>query len=229
MKVKKSIQLKKKKTIEPGANRIGNLLNKNRFFINLATLPEIVWGSYLVIQDEIKLSSVLFREPKKNCGDQNIHIDWIPRDSFSEGFSSFVAFLYLNDSNKLNGATKIVPKSHQKLSYPDKYIDPKLPYDKEITIAAKAGSILLLNSLVWHRGGNNLTGEKRGIIVVEYRKRNLKQLLNLRTYLSKKVQSKLNTHEKYLFGLRDQDIKQKEKSVGPGDHYRNWLKNNNHF
>ena len=95
-----------------------------------------------------------------------------------------VAFLYLNDSNKNNGATKIVPKSHLKLSYPDKYINPKMPYEKEIIIEAKAGSILILNSLIWHRGGANLTGDKRGIIVTEYRQRALKQLLNLKKYVS---------------------------------------------
>ena len=32
--------------------------------------------------------------------------------------------------------------------------------------------------------------------------------------------------EKYLFGLRENDII-KEDSAGPGDHYRNWLKQNN--
>ena len=33
--------------------------------------------------------------------------------------------------------------------------------------------------------------------------------------------------EKYLFGLRENDTNQKEDSAGPGDHYRNWLKQNN--
>ena len=184
---KEEFTIKKSKTIEPAANRIGNLLDKNEIIKNIATLPEIVLGAFEVIKDEIKLSSILFREPKKNSGEQDLHIDWIPRINLEEKYKSVVAFLYLNDSNKNNGATKIVPKSHLKLSYPDKYINPKMPYEKEIIIEAKAGSILILNSLIWHRGGANLTGDKRGIIVTEYRQRALKQLLNLKKYVSRSV------------------------------------------
>ena len=224
---KEEFTIKKSKTIEPAANRIGNLLDKNEIIKNIATLPEIVLGAFEVIKDVIKLSSILFREPKKNSGEQDLHIDWIPRSNLEEKFKSVVTFLYLNDSNKNNGATKIVPKSHLKLSYPDKYINPKMPYEKEIIIEAKAGSILILNSLIWHRGGANLTGDKRGIIVTEYRQRALKQLLNLKKYVSRSVKKNMSETEKYLFGLRENDTNQKEDSAGPGDHYRNWLKQNN--
>ena len=152
-----------------------------------------------------------YLENQKNSGEQDLHIDWIPRSNLEEKFKSVVTFLYLNDSNKNNGATKIVPKSHLKLSYPDKYINPKLPYEKEITIEAKAGSILILNSLIWHRGGANLTGDKRGIIVTEYRQRELKQLLNLKKYVSQGMKKNMSDSEKYLFGLRDNDTNQKRR------------------
>ena len=62
---KEEFTIKKSKTIEPAANRIGNLLDKNEIIKNIATLPEIVLGAFEVIKDEIKLSSILFREPKK--------------------------------------------------------------------------------------------------------------------------------------------------------------------
>ena len=32
--------------------------------------------------------------------------------------------------------------------------------------------------------------------------------------------------EKYLFGLRETDARQNEKSYGPGEPYRTWLKKN---
>ena len=216
----------KRKKIEKEANRVGNLLNKSSYFSKVATLPEIVWAASNIIKSEIKLSSILFREPKKKSGDQPLHIDWLPRTNKKQRFKVLVAFLYLEDSNKSNGATRLVPRSHKKLSSPDKYLNPNLPCKNEITVNAKAGSILLINALVWHRGGNNISGKKRGIIVTEYRNRNLKQLLNLKKYVSKDVQKKLSESEKYLFGLRKNDKNQLEKSYGPGNHYRNWLKNN---
>jgi len=226
---KEEIVKKNNKTLEPGADRIGNLINKSVFMRRIATLPEIVWASYLTIKSEIKLSSVLFREPKKNAGEQQIHIDWIPRENSNESFNSVVAFLYLNDSKEDNGATQVIPRTHKLFSYPDKYVNPKLPHKKEIVIEAKAGSLLIMNALLWHKGGNNLTGKKRGIIVTEYRQRNIKQLLNLKKYISKKTQEELEPREKYLFGLREGDSSQDENSFGPGDHYRKWLNKNKHF
>ena len=44
----------------------------------VATIPEILWGAYEVLDDDIKLSSIIFREPIKNQGQQDIHIDWLP-------------------------------------------------------------------------------------------------------------------------------------------------------
>ena len=167
-----------------------------------------------------------YLENQKNSGEQDLHIDWIPRINLEEKYKSVVAFLYLNDSNKNNGATKIVPKSHLKLSYPDKYINPKMPYEKEIIIEAKAGSILILNSLIWHRGGANLTGDKRGIIVTEYRQRALKQLLNLKKYVSRSVKKYVGNRKIFVWIERN-DTNQKEDSAGPWYHYRNWLKQNN--
>ena len=47
---KEEFTIEKKKKLEPKANRIGNLLNKNVIMKKCATLPEIVWGSYEVIK-----------------------------------------------------------------------------------------------------------------------------------------------------------------------------------
>ena len=82
----------------------------------------------------------------------------------------------------------------------------------EITIDAPRGSILIMNALTWHKGGNNISGEKRGIIVVEYRNRKLKQLLNLKKYIDKETKKTFSEEENYLFGVREQDFSQSEKS-----------------
>ena len=73
-----------------------------------------------------------------------------------------------------------------------------MPYEKEIIIEAKAGSILILNSL-FGIGGANLTGDKRGIIVTEYRQRALKQLLNLKKYVSQDMKKKICWIERKVF------------------------------
>ena len=223
---KEEFTVKKNRKLEAMANRVGNLLNKNFIMKKCATLPEIVWGSYEVIKEDIKLSSILFREPILNSGNQELHIDWLPRKSVKDTFKDVVSFMYLEDSTKQNGATKLVPKSHKILGYPAEHTNPFKPYEKEIQLEAEAGSILILNANTWHRGGDNITGQKRGVLAVDYRSRDLKQLLNLYLYIDKDVRKEFNEVEKYLFGLRKTDTRQNEKSYGPGELYRAWLKKN---
>ena len=40
------------------------------------------------------------------------------------------------------------------------------------------------------------------------------------------MRKEFNEVEKYLFGLRETDARQNEKSYGPGELYRTWLKKN---
>ena len=226
---KEEFTVNKGKKIEQGAIRLGNLLNKNEIFSKIATMPEIIRASHSIIQNDIKLSSVLFRQPDFNGKEQEIHIDWEPRWNEGEGFNDIIAFLYLEDANKSNGATTVIPGTHKKLGYPCQHINQHLKHPNEFLIEAKKGSILILNALTWHKGGCNTSGKDRGIIVIDYRNRKLKQLLNLKMYIRENIIKKFNDIEKYLFGLRERDSFQKEKSVGPGEKYKNWLKENPKF
>lgn len=227
---KEKIVKNSKKSIEEGAIRVSNLINKKEIFRRIATCPKIVNSLFAVLKDEIKLSCMYAREPIANKSQQEIHIDWLPRNKKSEKYGEAIAIIYLDDSNKDNGTTKLVPKSHKLLSYPAKYINPKIKkYKKEININVKSGSILICNSNIWHRGGENKNGKRRRAIFIDYRRRKFKQLLNTKKYLENKIIKKLSSVEKYLFAVRNKDIRQKEDSFGPGNEYREWLKKNPQF
>ncbi len=60
----------------------------------------------------------------------------------------------LTDFTDANGATRIVPGSHRKPGHPD-------PKDASISIAAEmpAGSVLIMDSQLWHCGGANTTSD----------------------------------------------------------------------
>ena len=227
---KEKIVRKNKRPIEEGAIRVSNLINKNKVFRNIAKHPLIVNYLHEILKDEIKLSCMYFREPVTNKGGQEIHIDWFPRQNQFDKYGEAIAIIYLDDSNQSNGSTKLVPGSHKLISYPAKYINPKIKkYKKEININVKSGSILIFNSNIWHRGGINKNGKRRRAIFIDYRRRKFKQLLNSKKYFSKKIINKLNDTEKYLFAVRKKDKIQKEDSFGPGNEYRRWLKKNPQF
>ena len=221
---KEEISLKINTSVEQRATRLGNLLNKNKIFRKIATLPETLWGSFSVIDDNLKLSAIIFRQPDYNSKEQELHIDWNPRRSEKEKYHMATTFLYLEDSHKNNGATILVPASHKKLGYPCEYVNPFIKNSNEYVIEASKGSLLIINSLVWHKGGNNVSGETRGGVITEYRDRYSKQLLNLKKYIDSSVKKTFTKEELYLFGLRDIDFNQIEKSYGSGPIYRKWLK-----
>ena len=157
---KEEFTILKNKKIENGANRLGNLLNKNSIFAKIATLPILINATYHIIKSEIKLSSILFREPEKNGKEQEIHIDWHARRNNNDSYESVVSFFYLDAATKRNGATIVIPGSHKKLGYPCEHINPNKKHPDELVIEAPQGSLLILNANTWHKGGNNFSGEK---------------------------------------------------------------------
>ena len=223
---KEKFTIKKRKILEPGTNRLSNLLNKHEVFRKMSTFPDFIFFAKETIKKEFSISAVEFREPKKNNQKQSLHMDWLPREKKSDNFEMLLFFLYLDDSNYKNGATQLVPKSHLKISYPEVYGNVLKKFKSEITINAKKGDVLILNANIWHRGGSNKNGKKRGLLNIEYRNRKIDQLLNLKKYLNKKTKDLLTNYEKYLYAVREKDRTQKNDSFGPGQHRRNWLKKN---
>ena len=70
---------KKGKFFEPGTNRLGNLIEKNKIFAGLIDMPEILMCAKEVIEDDIKVCGLNYREPTLGEGEQKIHMDWKPR------------------------------------------------------------------------------------------------------------------------------------------------------
>lgn len=208
------------KEFDPGNNRLGNLIDKNKLFKELIKIPEILVAANTVIQSKFKVCGLNLRDPKKGKGKQVIHTDWKPRNRKSEKFAGIVCMIYLDDSYKKNGATRIIPRSHHKIGWPDHYINIKKKYKKEIRPELKAGSILILNLNLWHAGANNISGKPRKMIMLNIKNRNLPQLLNYKKFLSSKTKKNLNSIEKYLLAVRKKDKTQNSDSIGVGKYYK---------
>ena len=211
---------KKGKLFEPGAQRLGNLIEKNIIFSNLITIPEILLCAKNVTKDDIKVCGLNFREPQKGTGYQKIHMDWKPRKKKSEKFAGIVAMIYFDNTNTQNGATRLIPKTHLKKDWPEKYINVNIRNKKEIIPKINAGDILILNLNLWHAGSNNISGKRRRMIMLNIKRRRHPQLLNYQKFLSSTTKSKLTNSQKYLLAIRDNDKKQKSDSIGVGKYYK---------
>ena len=211
---------KKGKYFETNCDRLGNLIEKDLIFGELIKIPEILCAAHEVIQDELKVGGLNFRNPHKGYGEQAIHIDGIPRQSTKEKFHGVVCYIYLDNATKENGATRIIPKTHKKIGWPDDYINTNERHKDEIRVETEAGSIVVFNLNTWHAGAENTNGKPRKTIFIQIKKRDEGQLLNYKKFLSKKTKMKLNEAQKYLLAIRREDPTQKEDSVSVGQIYR---------
>ena len=196
---------KKNKHFEKGAFRLGGLVYKHEILRKLILIPEVLALAYDTIKDEIKICSLNFRSPKKNCKDQSIHIDGFPRRNKNDGFNGIIAMFYLNDSCINSGPLRIIPYSHKKIGWPDNYLDVSKRHKKEINLFAKAGDIVIMNLNLWHAGSKNISGKKRGTIFMNIKNRKSLQLLNYKKYIPTEIINKLTKEEKYLLAVRDID------------------------
>ena len=211
---------KKGKKFESGADRLGGLVSKGNEFLGLIKIPEIIHAAKHVTKKEIKVCGLNLRNPKKKQGKQSIHIDGFARSKRKEKYAGIVAFIYLDDTKIRNGAMRIVPGTHKKLGWPEKYINVMKKHKNEKMINVKAGTIVVANLNLWHGGSNNISGKDRKMIMINIKNRKLPQLINYKKYLSKKVKNTLNDYQKYLLAVRNNDPTQKEDSIGVGKFYK---------
>ena len=147
---------------EPGAQRLNHLLNKHECFRNLFTIPECLAAARHVIdnREEISVSQIILRMPLPGQGDQNWHVDWVPRRKMSDPVRSVLCSLLLDDFTKENGATRIVPGTHNKLYPPDEEGYYEGDHPEEVYIEAPRGTMLIYDINLWHRGSTNFNGKK---------------------------------------------------------------------
>ena len=69
-----------------------------------------------------------------------------------------------------NGGTLLVPGSHRSPNNPtgDNGVDPLAPYPTEVNACGPAGSVLVLDSRLWHATAPNRSHEPRTSVVVRY-------------------------------------------------------------
>jgi len=204
---------------EPGADRLGNLIEKHPIYKSLLLIPEVHAVAREVIKFDYKVSGYNLRSPLKGYGHQPYHIDWHPRKNISEPFHGVNCVIFLDESTLENGATRLIPKTHNKIGWPDDSIDPTITHKDEIRIVVPAGSIMVLNLNTWHAGAKNINGNPRKAIFLQIKRRDEPQLLNYKRYLKKETIDGLSEPLKYLLAVREQDPTDEAMSSGPSLEY----------
>lgn len=166
------------------SNRVYALLAKNKVFAELAEHPLALAFAESELGKSCLLSACLAINllPGEtvqpwHCDDNHIAVP-APHPPF--GVS---AFWTLDDTTEENGATEILPTSHEWstaetsiLSAPEAFYtsewtdnnhDP-CPRDDKILATMPAGSLMITKGALWHRGGANRTDRPRLIVTPQY-------------------------------------------------------------
>ncbi|MEN9938717.1 MAG: hypothetical protein RLZZ387_5296 [Chloroflexota bacterium] len=199
---------------EAGAPRVSNIFNKTTVYdMCLTAKPLLAAAQYLL--GEFKVHGANLRDPLPGKGDQALHVD-CGRNAPGD-WHVLNCLILFDDMHKDNGATRVVPGSHRwplllppgrprpEPMTPEEEallpVDPRQPYPGEIYVSAPAGSVVAINSTIWHGGTKNVSGARRRQLHLSFTRRDLPQQLDQRTYLTPALYERLSPALRYVMDV----------------------------
>jgi ectoine hydroxylase-related dioxygenase (phytanoyl-CoA dioxygenase family) len=204
--------------VEPGAPRVSNIFNKTAVYDRCLECKPFLAASHYML-GEIKLHGANLRDPLPGQGQQDLHVD-VPK-KFADDWWVANALILFDDMTRDNGPTRIVPGSHkwQPINVPYVNIadwvpspltaeeqarvpaDLGAPYPGEVLVTAPAGSVVIINSSMWHSGTRNTNGARRRVLHLTYTRRDLPQQLVQRDYLTQELYERMSPAQRYLMDI----------------------------
>ncbi len=163
--------------------RINNLLTYDEVFWEVPLFEPVLALAEAILDRELLLSSLCSLTLGPGQAAQPLHEDTqqipLPRPRAPISVNALWA---LSDFTEANGATGVVPGSH-KYDHP-----PVYGADVETVCATMpAGSVLLFDSALWHRGGANTTAHRRFAISCYYCAGWMRQQENLQLGIPREI------------------------------------------
>lgn len=205
--------------IEPGARRVSNIFNKTEAFDAALAIPEVLAGTHHLL-GEFKLHGANLRDPDQGSGLQAIHTD-VPK-RFDDDWWVMNAVVVLDDVTLENGPTRVIPGSHHwapinvaavnmaDWTPPDVLPDKdqaRVPSDleavhpDEVLVTALAGSVMMMNSSLWHSGTIKKDATPRRVLHLTYTRRDLPQQLTQIDYLTSELYERMSPEQRYLMEI----------------------------
>jgi len=177
---------------EEGANRLADLVNKGKEFEVCFTHPKVLTAMQHVLGSQFKLSSLNGRAALPGQGLQGLHADWSQGVEPGDYYVCNSIWL-LSDFTQDNGATRVVPRSHNSRKHPRDVLDDQTaPHPDQMLLTAKAGTVVIFNSHTWHGGTLNQTDSPRYGLHGYYCRRDQKQQLMQKEFIRPETYARLS-------------------------------------
>jgi hypothetical protein len=204
--------------VEPGAPRVSDIFNKSAVYDCCLEIKPFLAASHHLL-GEFKVHGANLREPLKGRGHQDLHVD-VPK-LFADDWWVSNAIVTFDDMTEDNGPARVVPGSHrwQPINVPyansgdlkqgpltpeEQARAPKdlaAPYPGEVRVIAPMGSVIVINSSLWHAGTKNESGARRRVLHLTYTRRDLPQQLVQRAYLTAALYERMSPAHRFLLDI----------------------------
>ncbi|MEM7030489.1 MAG: phytanoyl-CoA dioxygenase family protein [Chloroflexota bacterium] len=186
---------------EAGTTRLSNLVNKDPIFEICFTHPRVVAAINQVLQGDFRLSSLNSRFALPGEGLQGLHADWgsgvKPGD-----YQVCNSIWLLDDFTAENGATRVVPGSHNSGQHPkDVLDDPQAPHPDEKLLLAPAGTVVIFNSHTWHGGTLNRSNRARAAIHSYFCRRHQPQQTDQKAHIRPETYARLSEAARFILDV----------------------------
>lgn len=150
------------------AGHVANIVTLDPIFFQCVDHPKVLPYVEAIMGKDLILGSLNSRIVRPGDGNQTLHSD-VPLSLHRYGTEPPVMMNTvwpLVDYTENNGATRVVPGTHQShLKEPPPDFDVKY----EIKAIVPAGSVIIFNGQTWHAGGANRSNESRYAMFGHYR------------------------------------------------------------
>jgi ectoine hydroxylase-related dioxygenase (phytanoyl-CoA dioxygenase family) len=150
------------------ARHLANLIGLSPKFFSIIDHPAVLPLVEAIMGRDLILGSLNARVVRPGDGKQILHSD-VPLPLHRYGTEPPVmmnTIWPLHDYTRENGATCVVPGSHQShLQEPPEGFETR----HEVQAEVPAGSVIIINGQTWHGGGENRSSEKRAAMFGHYR------------------------------------------------------------
>lgn len=134
--------------------------------------PKVLPAVYHVLGRSYRTFPPVGRDPLPGKGLQALHPDW--GRAASEPFHVVTVLWMVDDFTETNGATRLVPGSHQvPRPHPKAMLQPERRHPQQKIIVAEAGAALLFNGALLHGGTRNESARSRRALQCQYRARDV--------------------------------------------------------
>ncbi len=186
---------------EAGTERLSNLVDKDPMFEICFTHPRVLAGISRVLSGDFKLFSLNSRASLPGEGLQALHADW-HSDVDPGDFQVCNSIWLLVDFTEENGATRVVPGTHNSGKSPQTALDdPRATHPDEILLTAKAGTVVIFNSHLWHGGTINRSAAPRYALHSAFTRRHNEQQVNQKKFLSADTVARLGAAERFILDV----------------------------